>query len=244
MARSRLIIYLCVGQRKGDFEMKILLVDDDPRLRDLVRLSLERAGYHVSTAADGQQALTSARRDDPDLIVLDVGLPEMDGFEVCRRIRAHSEVPIVFLTARDDEIDRIIGLEMGADDYVVKPFSPRELLARIKVILKRSNQVIDQNILGFGPLTLDCKAHLCRFNGLQIALTATEFRILECLLRHQQQIRTRAQIIATVWGQHSQVSDRTLDSHLRNLRQKLAVSGCADAIETLHGIGIRMKRIL
>lgn len=223
--------------------MKILLVDDDPRLRELVCLSLERAGYYVSTAADGQQALTSAMRDSPDLIVLDVGLPEMDGFEVCRRIRAHSDVPIVFLTARDDEIDRIIGLELGADDYVVKPFSPRELLARIKTILKRSNRSIDQNILCHGALTLDCNAHMCRVNAVQVALTATEFRILECLLTHSLQIRTRIQVIEAVWGQHSQVSDRTLDSHLRNLRQKLADAGGGDAIETLHGIGMRMRPV-
>jgi len=122
--------------------MKILLVDDDPRLRDLVGLSLERAGYQVLNVADGNQALTAAKRDKPDLIGLDVGLPEMDGFEVCRRIRTHSEVPIVFLTARDDEIDRVIGLELGADDYVVKPFSPRELVARIKAILKRSHTTV------------------------------------------------------------------------------------------------------
>lgn len=223
--------------------MKILLVDDDPRLRDLVGLSLERAGYQVSTAADGQQALTSAMRDNPDLIVLDVGLPELDGFEVCRRIRAHSEVPIVFLTARDDEIDRVVGLEMGADDYVVKPFSPRELVARIKAILKRSLRVISQRILCHGTLELNSIAHRCQSNGVQVELTATEFRILECLLIHPQQIRTRAQVIDTVWGQHSQMSDRTLDSHLRNLRQKLADAGCSDAIETVHGIGMRMKAI-
>ena len=118
--------------------MKILIVDDDPRLRDLVRLALERAGHSVITAADGTHALTQAMRDAPDLIVLDVGLPEMDGFETCRRIRARSDVPILFLTARDDEIDRIVGLELGADDYVTKPFSPRELVARVAAILKRT----------------------------------------------------------------------------------------------------------
>ncbi|MEH6835847.1 MULTISPECIES: response regulator transcription factor [Falsihalocynthiibacter] len=224
--------------------MKILLVDDDPRLRDLVGLSLERAGYQVSTAANGQQALTCALRDTPDLIVLDVGLPEMDGFDVCRRIRAHSDVPIVFLTARDEEIDRILGLELGADDYVVKPFSPRELVARIKAILKRSGQATTQHTLRHGSLTLDCTAHTCRVKDVQIALTATEFRILECLLQQPNQIRSRAQIIAVVWGNHSQVSDRTLDSHLRNLRQKLASAGCEDVIETVHGVGMRLREIL
>lgn len=221
--------------------MKILLVDDDPRLRDLVGLSLERAGYLVSTAADGQQALTCAMRDTPDLIVLDIGLPEMDGFEVCRRIRTFSEVPIVFLTARDDEIDRILGLELGADDYVVKPFSPRELVARIKAILKRSNHTSAQDILRYGAISLDCSAHLCRANDVHIALTATEFSVLECLLKQPSQVRSRVQIIAAVWSPNSQVSDRTLDSHIRNLRKKLAVVGCVDAIETVHGIGVRLR---
>lgn len=221
--------------------MRILLVDDDPRLRDLVGLALERAGYQVSTAADGQQALTCALRDNPDLIVLDVGLPEMDGFEVCRRIRAHSEVPIVFLTARDEEIDRILGLELGGDDYVVKPFSPRELVARVKTILKRSSLAQSQKTLEHGPISLDGTAHACRVGELHISLTATEFRILEILLKQPHQIHTRSQIISVVWGPHSQVSDRTLDSHLRNLRQKLASAGCGDAIETVHGVGMRLR---
>ena len=224
--------------------MKILLVDDDPRLRDLVGLSLERAGYQVVNVADGNQALAAAKRDKPDLIVLDVGLPEMDGFEVCRRIRTHSEVPIIFLTARDDEIDRVIGLELGADDYVVKPFSPRELVARIKAILKRSHSAAASKVLHHGALELDCLAHACRLNGLGISLTATEFRILEHLLLQPQNIRTRAQLIDAVWGRHSQVSDRTLDSHIRNLRQKLTEQGCPDAIETVHGVGIRMREIV
>jgi two-component system OmpR family response regulator len=221
--------------------MKILLVDDDPRLRDLVGLSLERAGYQVSTAADGQQALISAQRDTPDLIVLDIGLPEMDGLDVCRRIRAFSDVPIVFLTARDDEIDRIIGLELGADDYVVKPFSPRELVARIKAILKRSGHATAQHTLRYGAILLDCHAHMCRVHEEQVALTATEFRVLECLLQQPNQVRSRNQIIGAVWGRHSQVSDRTLDSHIRNLRQKLATAGCVDVIETVHGVGMRMR---
>lgn len=230
--------------------MKILLVDDDPRLRDLVGLSLERAGYDVATAADGQHALTCAMRDAPDLIVLDVGLPEMDGFEVCRRIRTQSNVPIIFLTARDDEIDRVLGLEMGADDYVVKPFSPRELVARVKVILKRSapnaahnsGHSLTQNILRHGGIELDINAHSCRIHGGEVALTATEFRIFECLVKFPDQIKTRGHLIGDVWGANSQVSDRTLDSHLRNLRKKLFTAGCLETIETVHGIGVRLRR--
>jgi two-component system, OmpR family, response regulator len=222
--------------------MKILLVDDDPRLRDLVALALERAGYGVITASDGQRALMHAAREKPDLIVLDVGLPEMDGFEVCRRIRAASEVPILFLTARDDEVDRIVGLELGADDYVTKPFSPRELVARIKAILKRSRGPDAPPALQHGRITLDPSAHQCVVEGREVALTATEFKLLAHCLAAPARLHPRSQIIAAIWGAHSAVSDRTLDSHLRNLRHKLAAAGCPDAIETVHGIGVKIGR--
>jgi two-component system, OmpR family, response regulator len=222
--------------------MKILLVDDDPRLRDLVALALERAGYAVLTAGDGQRALMHAARERPDLIVLDVGLPEMDGFEVCRRVRATSDVPILFLTARDDEIDRIVGLELGADDYVTKPFSPRELVARIKAILKRSQRLHASPALQHGRIALDPAAHQCVVDGAELALTATEFRLLAHCLAAPTRLHPRSQIIAAIWGANSPVSDRTLDSHLRNLRQKLALAGCPDAIETVHGVGVKIGR--
>lgn len=220
--------------------MKILLVDDDPRLRDLVGVSLERAGYEVVTAADGQRAIVHAARENPDLIVLDIGLPELDGFDVCRRIRARSDVPILFLTARDDEIDRILGLELGADDYVTKPFSPRELVARVKAILKRSTRTDMPNLTRQGRVTLDRNAHLCRVGDVNVDLTATEFTLFACLLDQADRVQSRGQLIQTLWGLHSQVSDRTLDSHLRNLRRKLADAGCPDAIETVHGVGMRL----
>lgn len=220
--------------------MKVLIVDDDPRLRDLVRLALERAGYATLTAADGQQALTHALREAPDLIVLDVGLPEMDGFETCRRIRARSEVPILFLTARDDEIDRVLGLELGADDYVTKPFSPRELVARVRAILKRAGAPQAAPRMELGRLALDPHARLCRFDGAAIALTGTEFGLLARLMQDPARLTPRAELIAGIWGAHSPVSDRTLDSHLRNLRRKLAEAGCPEAIETVHGQGMRM----
>ena len=190
--------------------MKILVVDDDARLREVVSIALERAGFAVVTAGDGQRALTHAAREAPDLIVLDVGLPERDGFEVCRRIRATSDVPILFLTARDDEIDRVLGLELGADDYVTKPFSPRELVARVNAILKRAT------------------------GG------ATESSLLALLLRDPARVLSRAQAVDAIWGAGSDISGRTLDSHLRNLRRKLADAGCADGIETAHGVGMRM----
>lgn len=220
--------------------MKILVVDDDPRLRSLVGLALERAGFAVITAADGQTALMQAARETPDLIVLDQGLPEVDGLEVCRRIRARSEVPIIFLTARDDEMDRILGLELGADDYVTKPFSPRELVARIRAILKRTRGATSGGTLRHGVLTLDPRRHACAVRAVEVALTGTEMAILMLLMQAQDRVTGRVALVDAVWGAGSPVSDRTLDSHLRNLRAKLATAGCADAIDTLHGVGLRM----
>lgn len=221
--------------------MKILVVDDDPRLRDLVALALTRADFTVITAANGQLALTHAARETPDLIVLDIGLPELDGLEVCRRLRARSSVPILFLTARADEIDRILGLELGADDYVTKPFSPRELVARVRAILKRSQPAPDTRLLRHGDLTLDPARHLCTLATTPVALTGAEMSLLAALMQRPEQVHPRAQLVETVWSGED-ISDRTLDSHLRNLRRKLAEAGAPQAIETLHGIGIRMGR--
>jgi two-component system OmpR family response regulator len=218
--------------------MKILVVDDDPRLRDLVTIALERADFTVIAASNGQQALTHAARETPDLIVLDIGLPELDGLEVCRRLRASSAVPILFLTARADEIDRVLGLEMGADDYVTKPFSPRELVARVRAILKRANPTTAKP-LRHGTLSLDAHRHLCSVGDTPVTLTAAEMALLARLLQHPDMVHPRPRLIEQVWAGED-ISDRTLDSHLRNLRRKLAEAGCGDAVQTLHGIGIRM----
>lgn len=220
--------------------MKVLVVDDDPRLRELVVIALERAGFATITAADGQAALTHATREAPDLIVLDIGLPEMDGLEVCRRIRNGSDVPILFLTARDDEIDRILGLEMGADDYVTKPFSPRELVARVRAILKRSTGTTSEKPFYHKGLELDRARHICRMAEVAVDLTATEMAILATLMRAPDRVFSRPQLTDAIWGQGSPVSDRTLDSHLRNLRRKLTEAGAGEAIRTLHGVGIGM----
>ena len=217
--------------------MKILVVDDDPQLRELVSLALTRAQFQTLTAADGRQALTHAARERPDLVVLDVGLPEMDGFEVCRRLRATSDVPILFLTAQDDEVDRIVGLELGADDYVTKPFSPRELVARIRAILKRSGGT-PAPVLTHGALTLDDTAHRLTVAGTPVELTGTEHTILHSLMKAPDQIVARPTLVDRIWGIGSGVSDRTLDSHLRNLRRKLKDAGAGDAIRSVHGVGI------
>lgn len=223
--------------------MKILLVDDDPRLRDLMRLALERSQFSVLTAPDGQGALREAARNAPDLIILDIGLPEMDGLEVCRRIRAQSDVPILFLTARDDEIDRILGLELGADDYVTKPFSPREVVARVKAILKRSGNDRSEQAQVCGPIRLDMKLRQCQVDGQVLSLTSTEFKLLAELTRDPSRLVTRPMMFEALWGRKAAVSDRTLDSHLRNLRQKLAAVGLRDIVETVHGQGLRLREV-
>ena len=219
--------------------MRILVVDDDPQIREVVVIALERAGLQVMTAADGAAGLRMALRDAPALVVLDVGLPEMDGLEVCRRIRAASDVPILFLTARDDEIDRILGLEMGADDYVTKPFSPRELVARIKAILKRAGGV-SAPVLTHGALVLDPARHDCRVADVAVTLTGIEAQLLAALMAKPGEVLRRPQLVAAVWGARSDVADRTLDSHIRNLRGKLSAAGVPQAVETLHGVGLRM----
>lgn len=217
----------------------LLVVDDDPQIRDVLRIALDQAGFRVTEAADGTAALAAFTKFAPDLVVLDIGLPELDGLEVCRRIRRTSHAPIIFLTARDDEIDRVLGLELGADDYVAKPFSPRELVARVKAILKRSMGP-ENPVHRRGVLEIDPAAHSCRVNGELVQLTAREMEILSRLMARPDHVMARPQLVDAIYGTNVNVSDRTVDSHLRNLRAKLNAAGCPDAIETVHGVGIRM----
>lgn len=221
----------------------ILIIDDDPQIRDVLRIALKQAGYEVSEAGDGAEGLAKARRGKADLIVLDIGLPEIDGLELCRSLRAERDTPILFLTARDDEIDRVLGLELGGDDYVTKPFSPRELIARIRAILKRAGPDSGQNNvqpLTRGSLRLDPSRHQCTVSGQPVTLTNREMSLLSHLMSRPDHIATKAQLTDAVYGPSIHVSDRTLDSHLRNLRAKLSDAGCDGAIETVHGVGIRM----
>ncbi|RYG89644.1 response regulator transcription factor [Loktanella sp. IMCC34160] len=219
----------------------ILIVEDDPQIRDVVRIALSRAGYTVKEAADGQRGLDTALSERPDLIVLDIGLPERDGLDVCREIRKTADIPILFLTAHSDEVDRIVGLELGADDYVSKPFSPRELVARIRAILKRSGPSAASTAqFRHGVLTVDPDRHLAVVGSETIPLTAREMELIALLMASPDRVTSRPRLVDQVYGTNVQVSDRTLDSHLRNLRAKLAQAGCHDAIETVHGVGIRM----
>ena len=224
--------------------MKILIADDDPRLRELVSLALQRAGYAVITASDGQRALVHAAREAPDLIVLDVGMPEMDGFEVCRRIRATSQVPVLFLTARDEEIDRILGLELGADDYVTKPFSPRELVARVKAVLRRGGMSNSSDGLQHGALRLDPLTRAVTLGGRAVELSALEFDLLHALLRSPGRVFTREELIAAVWGEDFGGVDRVVDVHISSLRRKLGDNAeRPHFVATVRGIGYRLLEV-
>ena len=224
----------------------ILVADDDPHIREVICFALEKAGMKTISVADGAAALQAIGRRAPDLVVLDIGMPEMDGLEVCRRLRHTSDVPVLFLSARDEEIDRILGLEMGGDDYVTKPFSPRELVARVNVILRRARpaapEPADDRQFAQGKLALAPASHAASFDGKPLALTGIEFAILKGFLARPTHVLDRDAVMANAYAANIHVADRTVDSHIRNIRAKLAAAGCLDAIETVHGVGFRLGR--
>ncbi|MFK0692207.1 response regulator [Mesorhizobium sp. IMUNJ 23033] len=223
----------------------ILVADDDPHIREIICFALEKAGMKTVSVSDGAAALQAIERRAPDLVVLDIGMPEMDGLEVCRRLRQHSDVPVLFLSARDEEIDRILGLEMGGDDYVTKPFSPRELVARVNVILRRARSApaeSDERQFSHGRLVLVPASHSASFDGKALALTGIEFAILRGFLARPSHVLAREAVMASAYAANIHVAGRTVDSHIRNIRAKLAAAGCADAIETVHGVGFRLGR--
>jgi two-component system OmpR family response regulator len=221
---------------------RILIVDDEPHIRDVITFALERAGMTVTSARDGTEALIAWRRHEPELIVLDIGMPERDGLDVCRTIRKTSDVPILFLSARDEEVDRVVGLEIGGDDYVSKPFSPRELVARVKAILKRTagNAGNRPDVLVRGLLRLDRTAHSATWNAAAVTLTALEFSVLSALMSRPDMVFSREQLIVASHGRDMHVSDRTVDSHVRNIRAKFIAVGGSNVIATVHGVGFRL----
>lgn len=218
----------------------ILVIEDDPQIRDVLRIALKQAGHTMREAGDGAEGLAKALNGRDDLILLDIGLPQLGGIELCRRLRAERDTPVIFLTAQDDEIDRVLGLEMGADDYVTKPFSPRELMARIRAVLKRVGGASTSGAMVRGLLQVDPTRHLCRFSEVDLSLTQREMSLLGFLMQRPDNVYSRVQISDAVYGPMLHVSDRTVDSHLRNLRAKLSEAGATDAIETVHGVGVRM----
>ena len=227
-------------------QKKILVVDDDPHIREVISFALEKAEMSVTLANDGKQALSCFEKYDIDLIVLDINMPEMDGLECCREVRKSSDVPILFLSSRDDEIDRILGLEIGGDDYVTKPFSPRELVARVNVILKRTQVKVSSNdkeaiLFNHGKLRLDSEQHSVKWDDNPVSLTATEFAMLAQLLKHPKKVFSRDAIMQGSYQYNVYVSDRTIDSHIRHIRSKFSEVGCEKIIETQHGVGYRLS---
>lgn len=219
---------------------KILVIDDDASIRSVIRMSLEDAGLTVAEAANGKLGVTEHRRHPSDLIVLDIGMPELDGFETCKELRRFSSVPVLFLTARDEEIDRVLGFQLGGDDYVTKPFSPRELVLRIKAILGRARVDPVGDTVQHGDLALKPAAHEATLGSHAMELTAVEFSLLAALAAGPDRVHTRAQLIAAIYGHNNEMSDRTIDSHIRNLRHKAKTLGCADLVRTVHGVGLRI----
>ena len=217
---------------------KILIVDDEPQIVEICSDYLKAAGYETVTASNGAQGLSLARHEKPDLIVLDLMMPEMDGLDVCREIRRESNVPIIMLTARVEETDKLIGLELGADDYITKPFSPRELVARVRVVLRRVTSTPESDVIRVGEVELDRAHYEVHLPDKTIPLTSTEFEILATLMSQPGRIFSRAQLLTATHGITFESLERAIDSHIRNLRRKL---GPAELIVTVHGVGYKFE---
>ncbi|WP_425145324.1 response regulator [Deinococcus sp.] len=218
----------------------ILIVEDEARLADILEQYLRREGYHTERAATGPRALELWRAARPALILLDLMLPGLDGLEVARRVRAESELPIIMLTARDEEVDRLVGLGIGADDYVVKPYSPREVVARVRAVLRRAGGSAPvQGVLTVGELSLDLAAFEARCKGQVLDLTAAELRLLAALAREEGHVRSRSELLAALGGLERGTDERAVDAHVKNLRRKLG--DCGEMLETVRGVGYRLR---
>jgi DNA-binding response OmpR family regulator len=227
----------------------ILVVEDEAVLRETIAYNLKTTGHTVHTVSDGEAALRAVQEDNPELVILDIMLPTIDGFEVCRQIRRTSSIPILILTARDDEIDRVVGLEIGADDYLTKPFSMRELMARVKALLRRRELLQDElssgqpdqtNIISAGELEIDLSAHRVTVSGIEVSLKPREWDLLVFLARHPGQVCTSNQILQNVWGEDFFGDSRTVAVHVHGLREKLEITPDAHRyIETVRGVGYR-----
>ncbi|MFA7277157.1 MAG: response regulator transcription factor [Pseudobdellovibrionaceae bacterium] len=233
---------------------KIALVDDDRNILTSVKIALESEGFSVSTYHDGEEGYSGILANPPDLAVLDVKMPRMDGMELLTKLREKTQVPVIFLTSKDDELDEILGLRLGADDYVTKPFSQRLLIERIRSVIRRyasltggetSGGDVDKNhIIRRGPLELDDNRHVCRWNGSFVSLTVTEYLLLKTLAISPGHVRNRDQLINVAYGESTYVDDRTIDTHIKRIRRKFRdVDRNFDEIETLYGVGYRYKEL-
>lgn len=224
--------------------VKILVVDDEPPIVNMLAYNLKRANYEVFTAYDGEEALKQAQQEQPDLIILDLMLPGLDGLEVCRRLRKERDMPIIMLTARDSEVDRVVGLELGADDYVVKPFSVRELIARVKNVLRRvhSTAVDSSPLIRVGALRVDASRHEAGWGDSELELTTLEFRLLYTLARHAGQVLSREQLLEQVWGYDYYGDLRAVDAAIKRLRSRLRQADPeAEIIMTIRGLGYKLS---
>lgn len=231
----------------SEIPARILVVDDEPSITEFVSYNLRKEGWRVDVAATGDEALELARDNDFDLIVLDVMLPGMDGYEVCRRIRATSSVPVLFLSARDTELDKVVGLEIGGDDYLAKPFGVRELSARVKALLRRAQPGSREGgpapeRMEISGVELDESAHSATSGGKAIDLTPREFELLACLMRHAGKVLSRDQLLREAWDWEYLVETKTVDTHVKRLRDKLEAAGVdPNLVETVRGYGYRFK---
>jgi two-component system response regulator ChvI len=244
--RHSIIGLLRIGKKQ--MQHKIALVDDDENILTSVSMALEAEGYNVDTYTDGQKALAGIGSHPVDLAVLDIKMPHMDGMELLGEIRKNDQMPIIFLTSKDDEVDELLGLRMGADDYIKKPFSQRLLIERIRAILRRQDSApTDEdgegpNTIRRGDLMLDPDRHVCTWKGQHVTLTVTEFLIVEVLSRRPGHVKNRDQLIDAAYGENIYVEDRTIDSHIKRLRRKFReVDSEFSEIETLYGVGYRYK---
>ena len=223
--------------------MNVLLIEDEPDIRKNLEYNLEKEGYTVSSSGSISESMSLIESNLFSLVLLDLMLPDGSGLDLCKKIKSNSETehtPIIILTAKDDEVDRVVGFELGADDYVTKPFSVRELILRVKVLLKKRSDDIDQNLLEFGPIAMNLDAHDVSVEGKNILLTALEFKLLKHLLKRKGRVQTRDQLLGDVWGYSSEVTTRTVDTHIKRLREKLGPVG--DYIQTIRGVGYRFSR--
>ena len=222
---------------------RILVVEDEPSIKEILELYLERGGFQVSSVANGREALEALEASQPDLVVLDLMLPEVDGFEITRRIRSSGDTPIIMLTARRSEVDRIAGLEMGADDYVVKPFSPQEVVSRVRAVLRRSTGSAEEKAEGalrFEGFSIDPGTRLVEVHGEEVQLTSTEFDLLLQLARHPKQVFSREQLLELVWGYSENIDASTLTVHVRRIREKIESDPSKPShIITVWGVGYK-----
>lgn len=224
---------------------KIYIVEDEPDIRETLKYNFSNEGFQVFTAPDGEEALSNIKNVLPDVLILDLMLPGVSGLDVCKSIRADDDIrdmSIIMLTAKGEEIDRVIGFELGADDYVTKPFSVRELILRVKVLLKKQREsLVENKLVTFGPIRIDLDAHELKINDKEIVLTALEFKLLQHLVKRKGRVQTREQLLGDVWGYSAEVTTRTVDTHIKRLREKLG--NTSDYIQTIRGVGYRFSNV-